>query len=164
MPMSEILIKTSELMVASGGKTLMTLGVGSCVVACMWDPAAHIGGMVHMPLPCGLGNPCEQYLHPGVAPESALPFMLELMEQRGARREQINVRLIGGGNMFDGIEEGLSDDIGTQILRNARHVIDALGLVVSASAVGGRLGRNVSFSIETGQIVVQTTDGNTERI
>lgn len=162
--MIEILIKTSELQVAAGGKTLLTLGVGSCVVACMWDPDARLGGMAHMFLPTSHDDPCGQALNPGTAPDSALPYMLDLMERRGARRERIVVRLIGGGNMFECVEAGMTGDIGVQILSNSLAILEQLGLPVAGRSVGGRLGRNVSFNIENGEITVRTTDGRTEAL
>ncbi|MBW2067237.1 MAG: hypothetical protein JRJ03_20220 [Deltaproteobacteria bacterium] len=96
----ELVVKTGGLIVAEGQKTLYTGGVGSCVVACLWDMKKFIGGMAHIPQSVSTGDDPGISALPAVSPDRALPFLLLMMENRGAARKNILVRLAGAGNMF----------------------------------------------------------------
>lgn len=154
-----VTLKTGEL--GTGGEldVLTTLGVGSCVVACLWDPTTRIGGMAHMLYPHqGLG-PHNPIVCPGFSPDTALPHLLQLMELRGAARVRTHARLAGAGNMFEHVESGFVAGIGLAILQNTMRVLETLGVVVLAQSVGGSLGRSVSLRPASGKMEVTLTDG-----
>lgn len=71
--------------------------LGSCVAACLWDPTAKIGGMNHFMMPDGHGETSGRY--GAFAMESLLKHMMEL----GARRESMQAKVFGGGQVLHGL-------------------------------------------------------------
>lgn len=148
----------AELKVASAPGKLITLGLGSCVAVCGYDPALKIAGMVHVMLPTNLG---KGDFNPAKFGDTAVPLLLEEMERLGAYRPRIWVKIAGGARMFS----FSSDDSATNIgLRNVLAIEDAcrnLGITIAAQSVGGTMGRSVFMDIETGDIEVRTINRGT---
>ena len=126
---------------------LVTL-LGSCVAACLYDPAATIGGMNHFMLPGGdTGNSsCARY---GM---NAMELLINDLLKRGARRSRLQAKVFGGGNVLNGF---YSDPIGT---RNARFVLEYLSaenIPVRAQDLGDVHARKVGFFPQTGRTLVK---------
>lgn len=157
-------LNTGEIDVGRHTDVLLTGGVGSCVVLCLWDTRAKVGGMAHVPMPssdASLGSPL-QFNAIGKAPDTAIPHLLRLMETLGARREDIIVKMIGGGNMFPLFVVNSADDIGMKNVQGAYKAVEEAGLRVQSQSIGGHFGRSVRFEIGTGKIQVTRTDGQVE--
>jgi|GEM_PF-716867 len=155
----KIEVKTGEFSAAGGACLLLTRGVGSCVVACLWDSGQKVGGMAHVPQPCSDPTEWEATIRPGLFADTALAGLFRLMQARGARRERVSVRLAGAGNMFAGIDGGFMGDIATGVLEGVNAAVRSLGLFVAARSVGGMYGRSVFFNVATGLIEVRLTNG-----
>lgn len=125
---------------------LVTL-LGSCVAACLYDSAQAIGGMNHFMLP-GDGNDssCARY---GM---NAMELLINDLLKRGARRNRLQAKVFGGGNVLNGFH---NDPIGT---RNARFVLQYLGaenIPVRAQDLGDIHARKVGFFPQTGRTLVK---------
>ena len=155
-------INTGGYLVCSRGDVIATNGVGSCIVLCLWSPVIKIGGMAHMFTERKDPFDCDIFRSPGLSPDTAVPFLLNLMERRGANRATINARLIGGAYMFGNVPDGKMIDIGTGILEVARSVLSNEQIPIVWEAVGGLLGRSVKFKVETGDVEVSLTSGEKE--
>lgn len=126
---------------------LVTL-LGSCVAACLHDPALALGGMNHFMLPGGDVNDATSARY-GV---NAMELLINDMLKRGARRQRLQAKVFGGGNVLSGFH---SDPIGT---RNAGFVIDYLAaekIPVLASDLGDNQARKVGFFVQTGRTFVK---------
>ena len=55
---------------ANPGDTLVTYALGSCLGITVYDPVAHVGGMLHVMLPLSTINPAKAHF---CWPESAQP-------------------------------------------------------------------------------------------
>lgn len=155
----EFEVRTGDFRFAQGGGLLLTRGVGSCVVACLWDATSRIGGMAHIPLGDSRLSTSEETGRPGLFADTALPCLLGLMLARGARRERVTVRLVGAGNMFEGRDEGFMGEVTQGILDGVDAAIESLGLIVRDRSLGGMHGRSVFFDVGTGRIEVRLTNG-----
>lgn len=163
---------TGEFKFAQGDCLLLTRGVGSCVVACLWDGGRKIGGMAHVPLPGSAPSSSlsrspverdagdEAALRPGLYADTALAGLLRLMLAGGARRERVSVRLVGAGNMFEGCDGGFMGGVSKGVLAGVTAAVGSLGLFVSAQSVGGMYGRSVFFDVAGGLIRVRLTNGD----
>jgi len=126
---------------------LVTL-LGSCVAACLYDPAIALGGMNHFMLPGGAGNDavCARYgMH-------AMELLINDLLKRGARRQRLLAKVFGGGNVLSGFH---SDPIGS---RNARFVLEYLAaenIPVMAQDLGDIHARKVGFYPQTGRTMVR---------
>ena len=134
---------------------LVTL-LGSCVAACLYDPALGLGGMNHFMLPGGDVNDATSARYGA----NAMELLINDMLKRGARRQRLLAKVFGGGNVLSGFH---SDPIGT---RNAGFVVDYLraeNIRVVASDLGDNQARKVCFFVQTGRSLVKrlpaTRDG-----
>lgn len=126
---------------------LVTL-LGSCVAACLHDPLQGLGGMNHFMLPGGDANDASSARY-GV---NAMELLINDMLKRGARRQRLQAKVFGGGNVLSGFH---SDPIGT---RNADFVLDYLRaekIPVLASDLGDNQARKVAFFVQTGRSFVR---------
>lgn len=126
---------------------LVTL-LGSCVAACLYDPALALGGMNHFMLPGGAGSEATGARY-GV---HAMELLINDLLKRGARRPRLLAKVFGGGNVLSGFH---SDPIGT---RNARFVLEYLAaenIPVMAQDLGDIQPRKVGFFPQTGRTLVK---------
>ena len=126
---------------------LVTL-LGSCVAACLYDPAIGVGGMNHFMLPGGAGNDANSARY-GM---HAMELLINDLLKRGARRQRLLAKVFGGGNVLSGFH---SDPIGT---RNARFVLEYLAaenIPVMAQDLGDIHARKVGFFAQSGRTLVR---------
>ncbi|SDM66455.1 chemotaxis protein CheD [Oryzisolibacter propanilivorax] len=83
-----------EYFVARERLTIVTV-LGSCIAACLWDSRAHVGGMNHFMLPEGeSGDTSGRY------GSYAMELLINEMMKRGARRETLQAKIFGGGQVM----------------------------------------------------------------
>lgn len=132
----------------------ITTVLGSCIAACIRDPQASIGGMNHFMLPeeahhgrgdwreaVGLATRYGSY-----AMESLINGLLKL----GARRERLEVKLFGGGQVLD-----VDMPVGQRNIEFARRWLLTEGLRVVAQDVGGKTPRRIIYFPATGMVKVR---------
>jgi chemotaxis protein CheD len=136
----------ADYLVTDQPVALVTL-LGSCVAACLFDPIARLGGMNHFMLP---GEPtdgtCARY------GANAMELLINDLLKGGARRQRLQAKVFGGGNVLSGFH---TDPIGT---RNAQFVLDYLKaerIPVLAQDLGDTQARKVGFFAQTGRSLVK---------
>lgn len=109
-----------EFHVASGEDVVLTTILGSCVAACIRDPATGMGGMNHFLLPGEAGDEGMRY---GV---QSMELLLNALLRKGCKRERLEVKLFGGAHLFDGLSDvgGQNSDFAERFIRDEglRHV------------------------------------------
>lgn len=137
----------AEYRVSAEPLALVTL-LGSCVAACLHDPVLGLGGMNHFMLPGGDVTDATSARY-GV---NAMELLINDMLKRGARRQRLQAKVFGGGNVLSGFH---SDPIGT---RNAGFVLDYLHaekIPVLAQDLGDNQARKVALFVQTGRTFVR---------
>lgn len=132
----------------------ITTVLGSCVSACIRDPEAVVGGMNHFMLPeeaqYGRGDWREAVglatRYGSYAMESLINGLLKL----GARRERMEVKLFGGGQVLD-----VDMPVGQRNIEFARRWLLTEGLRVVAQDVGGKTPRRIIYFPATGTVKVR---------
>ena len=136
----------ADYLVTDQALALVTL-LGSCVAACLYDPAVAVGGMNHFMLPGeDRDNVCARY---GV---HAMELLINDLLKHGARRQRLQAKVFGGGNVLSGFH---TDPIGT---RNARFVLEYLAaerIPVLAQDLGDIQPRKICFFAQTGRALVK---------
>src|SRR5919199_679799 len=135
--------------------SLVAYGLGSCVAICLWDPATRVAGMAHVVLPGAdpSGAPNPKFAR------SALPALVSLMQSEGAGPDprRYVARLAGGAEVLAIGGTGKLPRIGEQNAIAVRESLQAAGVQIEASELGGTRGRSVWFDPrEGGQIRVRT--------
>jgi len=137
----------TQYLAVDDGTALVTV-LGSCVAACLRDPLLRIGGMNHFMLPDGNadgGAPARYGSH-------AMELLINDLLKRGASRRRLEAKVFGGANVLRGFT---SNPVGS---RNADFIgayLDAEGIPVLASDLGGIHPRKIWFFPDTGRVMLQ---------
>ncbi len=149
----DIIVTTADFKIAQAPDSLITHGVGSCVVICFYDHTTQIGAMAHCMLPKSplQSNNFNKYV------DSCLDRLFSEVLSRGMQKRNLRVSLIGGAQMFTVLEHSVMN-IGQRNIEAAKQWLRAHGLVATLIDVGGTVGRNVSFDLDLGIVLVNKND------
>ena len=135
-----------EYFVSSEDIVIMTV-LGSCIAACIWDGRARVGGMNHFMLPDGDASDVS-----GRYGSYAMELLLNEMLKLGARRETMQAKVFGGGQVMAGFT---TMNVGE---RNTKFVLDYLAterIPVVSQDVLDIHPRKVCFFPVTGKALVK---------
>lgn len=152
--MTEIRVRVADAAVANGETTLVTIGLGSCVAIMLHDPATGVGGLAHILLPSEAL--AQDRANRAKFPATAVPLLLEQMTALGARPARIVAKLAGGASMFQSLLPTQGMQMGERNLLATRQSLTGAGVRIVGEDVGGSHGRSVSFSVDTGRVVVRS--------
>ena len=142
-----------ELKVAKAPDKLIALGIGSCVAVTFFDPNRKVGAMAHVMLPGGEnGNSIRS---PTKYADLAVDAAIREMMKMGSKKEDIQVKIVGGAKMFPHIDNP-SVGIGRRNVEAIKKKLEEEDLQLVGEAVGGNVGRSVEFSTSTGSVIVRT--------
>jgi chemotaxis protein CheD len=148
MPAAKIL--PGEYYVTSQDEVIVTV-LGSCISACVRDRRYKIGGMNHFMLPMQSGVP-----DPKTADKStrygnyAMEHMINDILKNGGRRENLEVKIFGGGKIL-----ATMTDIGQRNIDFVHDYIVTEGLDLLAEDIGDRFPRKVLYFPTTGKARVK---------
>jgi len=142
---------------AAPDDVLVAYGLGSCVVICLYDPLARIGGMLHALLPTQPDGVRHQN-SPTRFVDQGTPLLIDALLGLGARRTRLQTYLCGGAQMIftPNLDDGLN--VGDRNVLAAQVALQAAGLRIQAQATGGNIGRTVRLYMATGQVTVKTME------
>jgi chemotaxis protein CheD len=130
--------------------------LGSCVSVMFWHPGLRMGGMCHFMLPSR--NMQTQTLDGRYADE-AMALLMQDIDALGAPREEYQVRVFGGGDMFGNqampgkfINIGPINMIGLKNILAARSLIKTHGFQITSEHLGGNRHRFVEFEVWSGEV------------
>ncbi len=157
VPIGEIIVSDKA------GDVLVAYGLGSCVAVCVYDPIAHVGGMLHALLPQAT-NPITSAKGKGKSParkakfvDQGVPMLIETVSAFGGRRSRLIVRLCGGAQVLSAPGfEGDRLKIGERNVLAAENALKEIGLKIDAQDTGGAIGRTVKMHIANGQVLVRS--------
>lgn len=143
----------AEYRVTDQPLALVTL-LGSCVAACLYDPAMGVGGMNHFMLPDAQPASMTRRGDDGSARYGAhaMELLINDLLKRGARRANLQAKVFGGGNVLRGFT---TDPIGTRNARFVLEYLDAERIPVLAQDLGDVHPRKVCFFAQTGRALVR---------
>jgi chemotaxis protein CheD len=139
---------------------LVSFGLGSCVAVCAYDLSAGVGGMMHVVLPyCSNKESARKF--PGKYADIGMPILIREMENNGAMRTRIRVKIAGGASVihaatFDGLL-----DMGQKNVVAVRAALERESVPILSFDTGGNKGRSVWMLVGTGAMTVRTAAGAT---
>lgn len=130
---------------------LITTLLGSCVAACVRDPRTGMGGMNHFMLPEGSDGASTAWIERESTRygDFAMEQLINELMKRGARRQDLQVKLAGGGQMYDS-----NANVGEQNAEFAVRYLKEEGIRVLASDLGGAWPRRVRYLPREGSMRV----------
>ncbi len=156
-PLSKIYLKPGEVHIAEQ-PTLVTTLLGSCVTVTLFNSRLRIGAICHGLLPednDSRGSDCVSTDHFKYV-DSAIKCMLRKFSSYGIGSGEIDAKLFGGADMFSFRKELVQPaTVGRLNINKARQVIEAEGIHLIASDVGGSVGRRIYFYTHTGEVLLK---------
>ena len=147
MRADSIYLKPGQICIADRPTVVSTV-LGSCVAVTMFSPKFGIGGICHALLP---RNPFSHDTDTFRYVDSSLLYMLERFAMMGVKKEEIELKIVGGAEMLDQLGKKRLT-IGRQNIETALAVLRREDLGFHASDVGGSLGRKIRFHTHTGHV------------
>lgn len=127
--------------------------LGSCVSITLWHPKLLIGGMCHYMLPNRQARGSKQA--DGKYADEALWLLFEEIRRSGTAIEDYEVKLFGGGNMFQRLLNTGQRHIGLKNADAGRSLLQHHGLRPASEDLGGAGHRTVIFDIWSGHVWVR---------
>jgi chemotaxis protein CheD len=157
--MARIGVGIADLRTGGPGEVLAAVGLGSCVAVAIRDHARRRGALAHIMLPQqsdGRRRPGENMRKYA---DVAVAEAVRALELIGCRREDLEAKIAGGASIFDLGRMAEGGDIGARNVEAVVRALEAAGIPLLASDVGGREGRTVEYAIDTGELAVKTVRG-----
>lgn len=138
----------------TGDDYVLSTVLGSCVSACLRDPAAGVGGMNHFMLPeaeDSRGNDSARY------GSYAMELLVNELLKLGARRDRMEAKVFGGGHVLRSMT---ANKIGDRNIDFVRGYLRTERIRVVAEDLGDRWARKLMFLTGSGQVFVRRIDCN----
>ena len=135
---------------------LITTVLGSCISACIRDPKTGVGGMNNFMLPEKRNGDLKQsWVDTPVSDQMrygniAMERLINLVLASGSRKQDIEIKLFGGGRVLD-----ISTDIGGKNITFVKQYLAAEGLAITSEDVGGPCPRKVQYFPLTGRVRIK---------
>ena len=131
---------------------LIVTVLGSCVSACIRDRVSGIGGMNHFMLPDG-GDGSDPLISASARYGTyAMEVLINELLKAGARRENLEAKVFGGGNVLRGLT---ALNVGERNAAFVRGYLKAEGIRVLAEDLNDIFPRKVYFFPRTGRVLVK---------
>ena len=131
---------------------LRSLAIGSCIVIVAYDAKTRIGGMAHAMLP---NEAPKKALRKTRYVPDGIRELLRQMIEAGAKLENIEVSLVGAGNVL----QKKDDTICESNIRSTTQLLKEQNIPIRASVVGGIERKSVFMDTEKGTISYTEGDG-----
>lgn len=148
LDMDAVKVLPGEYFVTDQDMVLVTV-LGSCVSACIRDRQSAIGGMNHFMLPEAGGAAVSGSARYGI---NAMEMMLNDLYKRGARKQRLEAKVFGGGNVLASIT---ANQVGTRNAEFVKSFLDMEGIPVVGSDLLDDYPRKVYYFPASGKARVK---------
>lgn len=141
---------------------LTTLGLGSCVGVCLYDPVTKITGMAHVMLPSS--KAIKNNSNEAKFADTAVVKLVGEMVGMGASKTRLVCKMAGGAQMFAFSGQNDMMKIGERNAVAVREILKGMGIPVLADDTGGNFGRSIEFYSEDGKLLIKTIGHGTKTL
>lgn len=150
-----VMLMAGEYLATQNGEVLYTV-VGSCIAACIYDKEKKVAGMNHFLLP-GMVRPDEMLsCDVGRYGMFAMELLIGELIKLGARREGLQAKLFGGGNVLK--YRSSDGDITGSNIRFAKKFLELEGIRTVRENLGGKGGRKILFFSDSDRVLLKRFD------
>ena len=146
--METINLKVSEIAISNKEVVIETNGVGSCIVICLYDKEAKIGGMSHSMLPSSKKYKDATATKLGKYADEAIKNLYAKIIEMGGQPQRIKAKISGGAEMFSHLSH-THFNVGKENVESAKTTLESLNIPIIGESIGGSVGRMVSFDLST---------------
>jgi chemotaxis protein CheD len=152
----EVYVQPGEARLVREPSILRTL-LGSCIGIAFRIPRLGVAALCHPMLPRCPTRPStilsrsagRRYV------DFAIRDLARHFDRMGARRDEVEVKLFGGGDVLLTGKDAARPTVGRLNIEVAMKVLEEEGFAVSASSLGGKRGVNIHFNTQTGEVLLQ---------
>ena len=149
-----IKVGMADLKVCKAPDNLTTLGLGSCVGACVYDPVTKVSGMLHCMLPDSTKIANNQ--NRAKFADSGLDDLIAEMVKLGAEKSRLVAKIAGGAQMFAFSGNNDMLRVGDRNVEAVKTKLSAMRIPIKAEDTGLNYGRTIEFFSETGNLVIKS--------
>jgi two-component system chemotaxis response regulator CheB len=148
MNSKRIYLKSGQMFVGENSEEIFTT-LGTCVAFCVYDKKNKIGGIIHYLLPKKIEDGASNPLNYA---EKAIPTLLKEIKNRGCRKEDLHVTIIGGNSIG---ETDISKEIATANVQIALEWVKKLGLSYYHRPSQASEGQQILFKLADGELLIK---------
>lgn len=153
----------ADLDVAQSPDKIRTAGLGSCVGVCIYDPVKKLAGLAHVMLPTSeIAKKNEVNI--AKYADTAIPFLLQRMNELGGLKSRYIAKLAGGAQMFTFQSASDTMRIGPRNVAACKEILQAYNVPIHAEDTGGNCGRTIEFNAATGMLSIRTVNQGTKEV
>jgi chemotaxis protein CheD len=154
MRVQDITVKMGEIKCSNKPAVFHCTGLGSCVALFMYELNTTIGGVAHIMLPqySYIGSTTE---HRGFYADTSTQILIQKLMARGANRELLKAKLIGGANLFGFAGSSKMAHLGRDNINRVKRELNSNRIYLAAEALGGSVYKSAKFSLVTGQVRIK---------
>ncbi len=149
-----IKVGMADLNVAKAPDNLTTLGLGSCIGICLYDPVRKIAGLAHIMLPSSTA--VKNNSNRAKFADTAVDDLIAKMERLGAKKSSMECKIAGGSQMFNFSSTNEALQVGQRNAAAVKDKINSIGIKIKAEDTGGNFGRTIELNSETGVLLIKT--------
>ena len=145
-------VQIGEVKTGRGKVILKSKAIGSCIAIVAYDAKKNTGSLAHVMLPGRA--PSKKTVEKTKYAANAIDEIISQMTRLGSKKDDIEVALVGGGNVLNRQDDTICKD-------NIESTLELLGkknLKIRATAIGGTSRKGVSLDVERG--IVSYAEGN----
>jgi len=161
--MSQVLkVGMADLKVTGPPEVLSTLGLGSCIGICLYDPVTKVSGLAHIMLPSS--KTIRNNTNRAKFADTAIDDMIDVMIDKGANKRRLVGKIAGGAQMFSFSSSNDMMKIGARNAEAVRSILKDLRIPIKADDTGGNFGRTIEFYPEDGRLLIKTIGHGTKTV
>ena len=154
MSKNRIIVNVSDGRVSNDPMDIMaTYSLGSCIGVCLYDPVAHVGGMLHYQLPSSMMDMKRAEENPMMFADTGMNILMRELMSLGANKKRMQVKIAGGAAMDNG-PKGF--DIGKRNYLAIKKILWQNSMFVDSEDIGGTAARNLYMNMASGAVTVRT--------
>jgi len=147
-----IVVGVSDMALSSDlSATIRTHALGSCVGVTVYDPVAHVGGMLHYMLPSSKDSPDKALANPVMFADTGVPLLFKTCYELGAIKERLVVCAAGGAEVLDDVGRF---KVGAHNRTSLRKLFWKNNVLLAAEETGGAASRTLSLCLTTGEVTI----------
>ncbi|BEP29352.1 chemotaxis protein CheD [Helicovermis profundi] len=160
--MSKIIkVGMADLKVVKYPDALTTLGLGSCIGICLYDPVTKVTGLAHIMLPSS--KAIRKNSNEAKFADTGTVKLIKEMKKLGADPKRMVCKIAGGAQMFAFSSGNDTMKIGARNAIAVKEIMKSLSIPLKANETGGNFGRTIEFYSEDGRLLIKTI-GHGEKV
>lgn len=140
---------------------ITTIGLGSCVGIALYTENSDICGLIHIMLPCS--EEIKNNSNRAKFADTGIKDMIELLEQKGLKRNALLAKIAGGATMFQFSEKSDMQSIGDRNVKAVKEALASYHIKICGEDTGADYGRTIIFDNETKKLTVRSA-GKVDKI